>query len=336
MAGPDPAVAAIRSAVRASLGRVALPVRVACSGGADSLALAAALAFEAERAGLPVAGWTVDHGLQPGSAEQAERAAEQLTELGCAPVLVLSAAVGHDGGPEGAARTARYRALRVAAEDRGTVALGHTRDDQAESVLLGLGRGSGPRSIAGMRPFSPDSGEPAAGRGGLTWWRPILGITRAETVQACAAQGLTPWHDPHNADPAYRRVRLRTEVLPLLDEVLAGGTAAALARTAELVRADNDALDDLADRWLAEHSAVAGIDVSRLSDVPKALARRVVRAWLLASGVGELRHEHLDDGEALVHDWHGQGAVDLPGGFALRRVSGTLVLHPPGPAAHDT
>ena len=143
--------------------------------------------------------------------------------------------VGTAGGPEAAARTARYAALEAARGDA-PVLLAHTLDDQAETVLLGLGRGSGARSIAGMRPYDPP------------WYRPLLGVRRSLTHAACAELGLTPWHDPHNADRRFTRVRLRTEVLPLLEDVLGGGVAEALARTATALREDTDALDDLADR----------------------------------------------------------------------------------------
>ena len=131
--------------------------------------------------------------------------------------------VGTAGGREAAARTARYAALDAVADALGRdVLLGHTLDDQAETVLLGLGRGSGPRSIAGMRPRS--------GR----YLRPLLGVRRATTEAACRALGLDCWDDPHNDDRALQRVRLRREVLPLLEDVLQGGVAEALARTAVL------------------------------------------------------------------------------------------------------
>src|SRR3954469_21186753 len=180
MAGPHPAVAALRAAVRPGLAATTGPVLVACSGGADSVALAAALAFEAPRSGRRVGAVTVDHGLQPGSAEQARRTADLLRSLRLDPVYVVPVVVGGNGGPEGAARDARTAALReVAAGSGGTVALGHTLDDQAETVLLGLARGSGPRSVAGMvehrPPFwaAPPGGgggrSPARRSGGRCW-----------------------------------------------------------------------------------------------------------------------------------------------------------------------
>ncbi|SSC24381.1 tRNA(Ile)-lysidine synthase, partial [Klenkia terrae] len=314
--GPDPAVAAVRSAVRPGLtaGPAAGPVLVACSGGADSLALAAAVAFEAPRAGVPAGAVTVDHGLQAGSADRAAATAQLLRGLGLDPVLVRTVEVGTAGGPEGAAREARYAALIAAAHEHGArIALGHTRDDQAETVLLGLGRGSGPRSLAGMATWRPPL------------WRPLLDVDRATTRAACAAQGLPVWDDPHNTDPAYTRVRLRTEVLPLLEEVLGGGVARALARTAAMVREDVEALDDLA--RLPDPA-----DCTALAALPPALRRRVLRGWLLEQGVADLAAVHLHAVDALVVAWRGQGRVDLPGGAGVVRASGRLALQgPPAP-----
>ncbi|MGY1837274.1 tRNA lysidine(34) synthetase TilS [Blastococcus sp. SYSU DS0510] len=338
MSGPPRAVAELRRAVREGLHADDRPVLAACSGGADSVALAAALAFEARHAGARVGGVTVDHGLQPGSAARAEGTAAVLRGLGLDPVLVLTARVGAGGGPEAAARAARYTTLGAAAREHSArVALGHTLDDQAETVLLGLGRGSGPRSVAGMVP------ERAAD--GVRWWRPLLGVRRATTRQACADQGLPVWDDPWNADPAYTRVRLRTEALPLLEEVLGGGVAPALARTAQLLREDLDALDDLAAAELARLAAEAGdggLPARPLGALPAALRRRVLRGWLRGAGVPDLQAVHLSAVESLVTRWRGQGVVDLPGGAGVDRASGTLVLLPPehrrstpGPAPHE-
>jgi tRNA(Ile)-lysidine synthase len=317
MAGPDPAVARIRSAVRPALA-TAEPVLVACSGGADSLALAAAVAFEAPRAGVPAGAVTVDHGLQVGSAERAERTAGLLRHLGLAPVTVVRVDVGRDGGPEAAARTARYDALRTAAvQQRARIALGHTLDDQAETVLLGLGRGSGPRSVAGMVADSPP------------FWRPLLGIRRSTTRAACAALELPVWDDPWNTDPAYTRVRLRTEALPLLEDVLGGGVAPALARTAALLREDLDLLDGLARAELDRLADGGPLPAAAVADLPTALRRRVLRDWLRAAGVPDLQAVHLGAVDALLTAWRGQGRVDLPGGAGVVRTSGRLLLSPP-------
>src|SRR6201991_70168 len=201
---------------------------VALSGGADSLALTAVAA-----ACKPTTALIVDHRLQRDSGRVAATAREQALSLGWVDAQVLCVDVGSDGGPEAAARDARYRALDAERGDA-PVLLAPTLDDQAETVLLGLGRGSGPRSIAGMRPHDPP------------WLRPFLDVSRETTVAACAALELTPWQDPHNVDPRFTRVRLRREVLPLLEDVLAGGVSAALARTAAQLREDVDTLDALA------------------------------------------------------------------------------------------
>ena len=287
-------------------------VAVACSGGADSLALAAATVHCAGRLGLAVHGLVVDHQLQPGSRAVAQTAAQALRRLGCTAVRVLQITVDGPGGPEAAARRVRYAALRAAAPAGALVLLGHTVDDQAETVLLGLGRGSGPRSVAGMRELDPP------------WGRPLLGVRRAVTAAACAALDLTPWADPHNADPRFRRVRLRTEALPLLEEVLAGGVAQALARTAGQLQEDLDLLDEQAGALLAAARRDTDLEVAALAQAPAALRRRVLRRWLLDAGVAELTDAHLRAADDLIGRWSGQGAVRLPGAVELFRAHGRL------------
>ncbi|HEY7011173.1 MAG TPA: tRNA lysidine(34) synthetase TilS [Streptosporangiaceae bacterium] len=329
--GPHPAVAEIRLAVRQSLAAVGLAagdlVLVACSGGADSLALAAALAFEAPRAGLRAGGVTVDHGLQDGSAEQAQAVVKTLTGLGLDPVQAVSVTVpgpaGAGGagypGPEAAARAARYQALDHAASSCGAAAvlLGHTRDDQAETVLLGLARGSGARSLAGM-----------AERQGR-YLRPLLGTGRAQTQAACAAQNLEAWADPHNADPAYARVRVRRRVLPVLEAELGPGVAEALARTAQQLRADADFLDDLA-KTEAERIALGNseLPLDALAALPGAIRTRVLRQAAIAAGcpAGSLTAGHVAGLDALVTGWRGQRWIDLPGGIRGQRRYGKLLL----------
>jgi tRNA(Ile)-lysidine synthase len=323
MSGPHPAVADVRRAVRDCLGGDTGPVFVACSGGADSLALAAALVFEAPKLGRAAGLITIDHGLQPGSAAQAQRVATLGYELGLDPVhLVRVDVTDRSGGPEAAARAARYAAIEAtvrAAGEGATVHLGHTLDDQAETVLLGLGRGSGPRSIAGMRA--------SAGH----YRRPLLGLRRSSTVAACAALGLDPWEDPHNADPRFQRVRLRHEVMPLLEDVLQGGVIEALARTAKLLQADLDALDWLATEAMSVHPASVGpLSKEAVESLAPALRSRVLRSWLLENGVppGELSATHISMVEKLVSAWRGQGPIALPGGYEAVRSSGTLCVRP--------
>jgi tRNA(Ile)-lysidine synthase len=287
-------VATLRRAV-AALARAHLPDEgrwcVALSGGADSLALTAVAA------GLrPTTALIVDHGLQTGSPDVAATAREHALSMGCVDAQVLCVNVGSEGGPESAARMARYAALD-AARGGAPVLLAHTLDDQAETVLLGLGRGSGARSIAGMRPWDPP------------WFRPLLGVRRALTHAACVELGVTPWQDPHNVDPRFTRVRLRAEVLPLLEDVLGGGVAEALARTATALREDNDALDEQAAHATAAMPPGDGPAVARLGDLPAAVRRRVIRAWLLASGASDLTDVQIRGVDRLVTDWRGQGGV---------------------------
>jgi tRNA(Ile)-lysidine synthase len=316
--GPHPAVAAVRRAVRRALADLdpGARVLVACSGGADSLALLSATCFEARRPALTVIGVTVDHGLQPGSADRAARVAEQMRVLG-AEARSVTVEVGTSGGPEAAARVARYGALDAAAEDEGAdvVLLGHTRDDQAETVLLGLARGSGARSLSGMAPRS--------GR----YRRPLLDLTREDTRAACAAEGLTPWEDPHNDDPAFARVRVRRSVLPVLERELGPGVTEALARTARLLRDDADALDEAAETVRATTRDETGaVDAERLRQEPPAIRRRVLRRTALEAGCPgtELFAVHVESMDLLVTDWRGQVGVDLPGGRRLVREGGRL------------
>jgi tRNA(Ile)-lysidine synthase len=316
MAGPDPAVAAVRRAVRAAL-QLAPPgalVLAAVSGGADSLALLAGLAWEAPRNDRRAGAVHVDHGLVPGSAEQADNVAKQAAALHVTAEVVR---VTVDGGNEAAARRARYAALDDAADRLGAaqVHLGHTRDDLAEQVLLGLARGSGARSLAGM--------PRTRGR----YVRPLLDLPRATTERACAALGLTPWQDPSNDDPRFARNRVRHAVLPVLEAELGPGVAAALARTADLLRADADHLDALAMAY------DGGLDAETLAALPDAVRSRVLRSAVLAAGAPptDLTAAHVAAVDALVTAWHGQGPVHLPGGLAAVRHCGTLAFPPRTP-----
>lgn len=321
-----PAIARAREAVRATLAELpqGTTVLVACSGGTDSLALAAATAFEAPKLGLRAGAIIVDHGLQPDSAHVAATAAEQCKTLGLDPVQVRAVEVGSDGGPEAAARAARYDALRDAADELAAdvVLLAHTRDDQAETVLLGLGRGSGARSLAGMAPAV-----------GLLR-RPFLEVPRATTAAACIASGLRPWHDPHNDDPQYTRVRVRHEVLPVLEEALGPGVVEALARTAGLLRADADALDllaaDAAESALSRAEGEVRAEVGVLTDQPTAIRTRVLRQAALEAGcrATDLTAGHVAAVDALVTDWRGQRWIDLPQGVRAIRKGGFIILGP--------
>ena len=318
--GLSPAVAAVRNAVRASVAGSAPGdlVLAACSGGPDSLALAAALAFVAPRAGLRAGAVTVDHGLQEGSAGRAAAVAAVLSGLGLDPVRAVAVTVDGAGGPEAAARTARYAALEAAAADLGATAvlLGHTLDDQAETVLLGLARGSGARSLAGMPP-----------RRGV-FLRPLLGLRRQVTADACAALDLAPWTDPHNADRRFARVRVRLDALPALEAALGPGVAEALARTADQLRDDAEVLEQIA---LSERSVDPRLmSAASLAGLPGAVRTRVLRSAALAAGcpATALTSAHVTRIEELVTDWRGQRWIDLPGGVRATRRSGQVLFEP--------
>ncbi|MEU0910244.1 tRNA lysidine(34) synthetase TilS [Streptomyces althioticus] len=338
--GPHPAVAAIRLAVRRVLndilaehgrtpGRLTPDERsssplvlVACSGGADSMALASALAFEAPRAGLRAGGVTVDHGLQTGSDLRAAEVASRLRELGLDPVESVAVTVGREGGPEAAARDARYAALDAAAERRraSAVLLGHTRDDQAETVLLGLARGSGIRSLSGMAAVSGADGR---------YRRPFLQLDRQTARKACMVQSLPVWDDPHNTDPAFTRSRLRQEGLPALEKALGKGVVEALARTAQLSRDDADALDAWAGRAADGVRDDDGrLECAALHDLPPAVRRRVLRRAAIEAGApaGSLFARHIEEVDRLITGWRGQGAINLPGRVVARRQGGRLVI----------
>lgn len=319
-----PSIAAVRVPVRAALSRLSEGdvVAVACSGGADSLALASAAVFEGHKLAQRIVGVTVDHGLQPGSAEQADRVVAQLAAMGVDETLTARVEVANASGlgPEAAAREARYAVLEEVAERLGarTILLGHTLDDQAETVLLGLTRGSGGRSLQGMR---PDFG---------VFARPLLGVRRDDTITACQVEGLGFWDDPHNHDPGYTRVRVRDRVLPVLEAELGPGIAEALARTADQLREDTLLLDELTGEALARARRPGGLDISTLRVEQPALRHRAIHRTALEAGVpaSELTRGHVLDVDKLVVGWRGQRWVDLPGHRRALRREGLLVVEP--------
>lgn len=329
--GLHPAVAAVRRGVRRALASGGLSggtngapsgasVLVACSGGADSLALLSATIFEGHKAGLNVVGVTVDHGLQPGSAQHAAGIVEQMARMGADETAAARVQVEMAGlGVEAAARRARYAVLAQLREHftADLVLLGHTRDDQAETVLLGLTRGSGARSLAGMR------------RNFDHYSRPLLDVARADTEAACLAEGIAFWEDPHNSDPGFTRVRVRRTVLPMLEDQLGPGIAQTLARTADQVRDDVDALDELARSAYDAMRSGAGVPVTALAQQPGAIASRVLRLAALAAGAidAELFHVHV---QALVGLVSGEirGEVQLPGHVTAYRLKGQVRFRP--------
>lgn len=313
-----PASLAVVQAVAGWLDEVGRPVLVACSGGADSLALAAAVAHLAGRdreLAARVRARVIDHGLQAGSDLLAAEVAGRLTQLGLAGEVHRVQVEVTSQGLEAAARQARYAGLAEGLAPGTLVLLGHTLDDQAETVLLGLARGSGIRSLAGMpERFKLDAVE---------FGRPLLGLRRATTAEACTQWGLPVWHDPMNQQQRFTRVRVRTTVLPTLEAELGPGIAEALARTASLARIDADELDAQAAR--VQPGNPTGLVVADLQQLPAALASRVLRNWLVAGGVAEPSHAHLRAVWTLVDAWRGQLGIDLPGGRVIRR-AGVLQL----------
>lgn len=305
-----PAVADMRRFTREALERhgVALGdlVLVACSGGPDSMALANALAFEGPRLGLRIGAVIVEHGLQEITKTVAINTAAALTAMGYDPVRVVPVTVGNAGGPEAAARSARYEAIdEVAAElDARYVLLAHNMNDQAESVLLGLARGSGARSLSGMAELT--------GR----YVRPLLSVTRETTVAACDDAGIKYWNDPHNKDVQFTRVRVRQNLLPVMEQELGPGIVEALGRTADQLREDAEVLDQLAEAAFAKvfKSTPRSLQATlpALSALQPAIRFRVYR---MAGAIfqAHLHRSHVLEIDRLLTDWHGQKPLTLPG-----------------------
>ena len=305
------ALVALRSAVRATLEKFSAGdvILVAVSGGADSLALAEVAKIEGEKLALKVIGVTVDHQLQNGSADQAKKVVTQIS----IPCTIEKVEVKITDGLESSARRARYAALEKCARENNAVAvlLGHTKDDQAETVLLGLARGSGARSLSGMSEVS-----------GI-YVRPFLEISRQQTLKACAELNLKPWNDPHNEDEKFLRVKVRKNVLPVMESELGPGIKEALTRSAKLLRDDADALDQIATEfWQSDKS----LEVDQLAKLSKAVRSRVLRLALFERGITQLSAEQVGQVEALISNWKGQGEVSLPSGVKVSRISGRLTL----------
>jgi len=309
----------IRSSIRSALDFSAPGDRVlvGVSGGADSLALAQGLILEAEEFAIQPIAIIIDHQLQKNSHEVASTTEKTLVGIGFTDVRIIKVKVDGRDGIEASARRARYSAFEEVARnlDATLFLLGHTKDDQAETVLMGLARGSGTRSLSGM-----------AEKYGI-FFRPLLAITRAQTIRACEEWKLSPWSDPHNDDLQFTRVRVRKNVLPTIERDLGPGIADALVRSAKLLRDDADALDE----WSA--SLFSGmnpldLDVVALESLPRAVRTRVLRLAIYAAGApaGSLNAEHIAPVEAMVSAWRGQGECSLPGGVKVQRISGRLSL----------
>lgn len=303
---------------------------VALSGGGDSLALAWAASIECPKLGVSIGAVIVDHQLQADSAEVASRAAGQARDLGLQPVITKQVRVGSSGGLEEAARRARYQAFREAMAETGAlgVLLAHTEDDQAETVLMGLARGSGPASLKGMAPEDPP------------FWRPLLSLPRSMLRVALEDAGLSWWEDPHNDDDCFLRARVRHRVMPLVEEHLGPGIAPALARTAELFRQDSQYLDELA-LELAEASVTedsegsVSVPVSVLEGLPDALATRVLRRMAQSIHATIPTHSQMAAMMALVRSWRGQSSVAL-GGASVERTGERITIRARKPARGRT
>jgi len=308
----------VRHAVRPWVARAESRILIGVSGGADSLALAYATCLEAKLAGVEVIAIIIDHQLQEQSNEVALRASNELARFGVERSEIVKVNVDMIDGMESSARRARYEAFESAIVKfrPDYFFLAHTKNDQAETVLLGLARGSGTRSLSGMAEVN-----------GI-YVRPLLGIDRSTTEKLCEENQIEYWQDPHNNDRSYARVRARLEVMPVLESNLGPGVVDALARTARILREDADALDLLAGSYLAEKGEEEALAVTELEKLPKAVRIRVLRALIYRAGApeGSISADHAASVEAMVSDWHGQGAISLPGGVKVGRFSGRLSL----------
>ena len=313
------AIVSLRAAVRPHLDQLEAgdAFLVAVSGGADSLALAYALLLESKTLALRSCAITIDHQLQENSDAQATRVANQLKEMGYDEVHIKKVVVTSDSNIESNARDVRYQEIYSYSKEAKAKAifLGHTFNDQAETVLLGLARGSGTRSLSGMAVENEN------------YIRPLLSITREETERACREVGLDFWSDPHNFDSDFARVRVRREVIPFLEGTLDSGISRALVRTAALARDDADALDEWAERE-AKSQDLSDLDCQYLATLPRAITTRILRIAALAAGTtpGTLTFEQITAMEALISAWKGQGALSLSGGVKVERISGRLSL----------
>jgi tRNA(Ile)-lysidine synthase len=313
----------IRLAVRSELEDIAAgdSVLVAASGGADSSALAAALLLECKTKSIKVIALIIDHGLQKNSADVTHETKRTLTKIGYENIEIRRVTVEITDGLEASARRARYKALSDVANSHNAVAvfLGHTKDDQAETVLLGLSRGSGSRSLSGMAARVD------------RYRRPLLSITRAQTEAACEEVGIKFWQDPHNQSMEFTRVRVREVVLPTMEKEIGPGISDALARSAKLLRDDADALDYLSEEIFSKLDP-ASLEISKLESQPRAIRTRILRRAIYLAGApqGSLSAEHIEPVEALITAWKGQGPISLPGGVTVARISGRLSLSKSG------
>ena len=317
-----PALLELRNAVRFWFQKLEAnsKVCIGVSGGADSLALAIVAKLEAVDFNLDLVAVIVDHGLQENSAEVAASTKKKLESIGYSDIFVGKANVLVTDGIEASARRARYLVFQQALETYGAKVflIGHTKNDQAEGVLLGLARGSGTKSLSGMAEISGP------------FIRPFLNVDRSTTQAACVESGIEYWNDPHNLNTEFTRVRVRESILPLIEKEIGPGIIDALSRSAKILREDATALDEWAERVFGEIDP-ADIEISLLADLPIAVRSRVLRLAIYAAGAptGSISATHLAPIEAFVSDWRGQGHTSLPGGVKVCRISGRLSLSKP-------
>ena len=287
------------------------------SGGADSLALAASCSALQDELSVTFVPVIIDHQLQVGSGEVAQAAKAACQTLGLTAAEIHQVEVTQNGdGVEAAARKARYEALRKSAEQHEAVGImiAHSLNDQAETVLMRLSRGSGTRSLAAM----------SADKDGI--WRPLLDVTRADLRISLDHYGLTVFDDPHNLDRRFTRVRVRLDVMPALRAALGDDVDFALARTAALSFDDAQALDALAAGLRAEAEVAGELVIAALAQAPRALVSRVVKTWLESRGVpiGALSFEHITAVTRLIIDPRVGSTVRVAGGVEVVRQSGRL------------
>ncbi len=318
-----PAVAQARTAVREVLSTLQ-PKRLvlAVSGGADSLALAAATAFEARKLSIGLVAAVVDHGLQQGSDWVARQAAERLRDLGIEDVVIEKVSVKKTGdGMEAAARDARYKALEKIrkAKKADWILLGHNLDDQAETVLLGLARGSGLRSIAGMSKIDHER----------RFVRPLLDISRADLRQACSDAGISFWDDPHNDDSSFARVRVR-KLSAELEKNLGPGFAQALSRTAKTAAEADEVIAELAQKLIKKALLKTGArqvsySVAELAKAKDAVRRKALHIICVSCGAKNVSRSQVLALDELITNWHGQKKSSLSG-ITVERVANQLVV----------
>ena len=294
-------------------------VLVGCSGGADSLALVWTTLVVGKRLELKVGAIIVDHQLIPESNDVALNAKKQCEELGIQEVIIKKVNVEHNHeGLEAAARIARYEAFENVLHETNAQAilLAHTQDDQAETVLMRLTRGSGAKSLSGMAQVSGK------------YIRPFLHLRKKLVHDSLDLIGLKAWQDPANTDHQFLRVKVRQVLMPKIVEVLGESAISSLDKTSQLLRLDNQALEELAQQFFKSQKDVKtnGLEISELEKLPEAIRTRVLRIFAIASGVhpGPFSFEHIEAIDALVKNWHGQGNVDLPGFIQATRVNGSL------------